>query len=139
MRKFRTIPGIANARREFPRPFVGEGLGPPTEVFDGFACVGCSGGEKWEASIWVDGRQRYLGSFEDERFAARIYDIAALTLKGDRVKTNFAKEEYENAMREIQALAMRESEGNNKVGTISQSVHDKFCGVRLYNDHRNGW
>ncbi|CAD7699979.1 unnamed protein product [Ostreobium quekettii] len=73
-----------------------------------------SGGEKWEASIWVEGRQRYLGSFEDEQFAARIYDIAALTLKDDRVRTNFPREEYDHAMREIQALAMRESEGNNK-------------------------
>ena len=63
----------------------------------------------------MDGRQRYLGSFEDEKFAARIYDIAALTLKGDRVKTNFPKGDYESAMHEIQALATRESEESNKV------------------------
>ncbi len=50
--------------------------------------------QRWEASLWLSGKQLYLGGFEREEDAARAYDIAALACKGPMVATNFDSSEY---------------------------------------------
>lgn len=50
--------------------------------------------QRWEASLWLSGKQLYLGGFEREEDAARAYDIAALACKGPMVATNFDASEY---------------------------------------------
>ena len=45
--------------------------------------------QRWEASLWLSGRQMYLGGFQSERDAARAYDIAAIACKGLGALTNF--------------------------------------------------
>ena len=44
---------------------------------------------KWEAHIWKDGKQIYLGSFPNEPTAARAYDIVALKFRGKDASLNF--------------------------------------------------
>ena len=41
----------------------------------------CTG--RWEAHIWQDGRQLYLGGFLHATVAARAYDVLAIKCKGD--------------------------------------------------------
>lgn len=47
---------------------------------------------KWVASIQVQGKKRYLGSFDDEVAAAKAYDIAASNAWGDFAYLNFPGE-----------------------------------------------
>lgn len=48
------------------------------------------GDKRWQASIKVDGRNRYLGSFRSEEDAARAYDAAAAEAWGEYARLNFA-------------------------------------------------
>lgn len=57
--------------------------------------------QRWEASLWLAGKQMYLGGFVNEEDAARAYDLAALACKGSSVPTNFAASEYHSSLAEI--------------------------------------
>ena len=57
--------------------------------------------QRWEASLWLAGKQMYLGGFQDEDDAARAYDLAALACKGLNVPTNFPVEGYTESLAEI--------------------------------------
>jgi len=50
---------------------------------------------RWEASIWVDKKQVYLGGYDKEAKAARAYDIAALHCKGKGAKLNLGYDQYD--------------------------------------------
>lgn len=61
--------------------------GPPgASVYKG-VCV--TRGDKWRSVIYVNGRQRYLGTFSSEVEAAKIYDLAAKMYFGYHTKLNF--------------------------------------------------
>ena len=62
---------------------------------------GCRLTQRWEASLWLAGKQMYLGGFQDEDDAARAYDLAALACKGPAVPTNFPAEGYSDSLAEI--------------------------------------
>ncbi len=44
---------------------------------------------KWEARIYDNGKQRFLGYFTSEEEAARVYDEAAMRIGGHGARTNF--------------------------------------------------
>lgn len=46
---------------------------------------------RWLAQIRVDGRNRFLGRFDDEEEAARAYDRAALEHAGEYARLNFPR------------------------------------------------
>ncbi|CAI5472586.1 unnamed protein product [Closterium sp. Yama58-4] len=56
---------------------------------------------RWEAHIWEEGRQVYLGGFDSEKQAALMYDIAALKMRGEDAQTNLPPEEYTKYTKEI--------------------------------------
>lgn len=58
--------------------------------------------QRWEASLWLNGKQLYLGGFNAQEDAARAYDLAALACKGSKASTNFRAVEYERQLRELQ-------------------------------------
>lgn len=58
--------------------------------------------QRWEASLWLNGKQLYLGGFNVQEDAARAYDLAALACKGSKASTNFRAVEYERQLRELQ-------------------------------------
>ena len=57
--------------------------------------------QRWEASLWLAGKQMYLGGFVAEEDAARAYDLAALACKGLTVPTNFAASQYGQSLAEV--------------------------------------
>ena len=46
--------------------------------------------KKWQAYIWINKKNTYLGSYKCEKIAALIYDFMAIKKNGIRAKTNFA-------------------------------------------------
>ena len=60
--------------------------------FKGVTKHRCTG--RWEAHIWDEGKQVYLGGFGAAISAARAYDIAALLFKGSDTPTNYARAMY---------------------------------------------
>jgi AP2 domain len=50
--------------------------------------------KRWQASINSGGKYLYLGSFTNESDAARMYDQAALKLRGLKTRTNFPVQNY---------------------------------------------
>ncbi|KAK9840227.1 hypothetical protein WJX74_005866 [Apatococcus lobatus] len=64
--------------------------------------------QRWEASLWLSGKQLYLGGFEREEDAARAYDIAALACKGAMVATNFDSSEYSEELDAVRGCSKEE-------------------------------
>jgi hypothetical protein len=56
---------------------------------------------RWEASLWLNGRQLYLGGFNSEADAAHSYDLVALSCKGLHVATNFPNGTYTAELAEL--------------------------------------
>ena len=53
---------------------------------------------RFEAHIWQEGKQIYLGGFDAEEQAALAYDLAALKFRGVDALTNYDKSTYEQEM-----------------------------------------
>lgn len=81
--------------------------------------------QRWEASLWLAGKQMYLGGFQDEDDAARAYDLAALACKGLSVPTNFPVDSYTDSLTEIG--------GSSRVspGCAARTHHHSHSGVDI--------
>ncbi|CAG9464479.1 unnamed protein product [Pedinophyceae sp. YPF-701] len=76
--------------------------GAVTSRFKGVSRHSLTG--RWESSLWLKGRQVYLGGFSTEEGAARAYDVAALVLRSGRVATNFPSEQHAEAVQQLSGL-----------------------------------
>ena len=47
---------------------------------------------KWQAAVTHQGKKHFLGVFDDEAAAARVYDAKAAELRGRKAKLNFPRE-----------------------------------------------
>ena len=45
--------------------------------------------KNWQVYIRINNKNTYLGSYKDEKFAAKIYDLMSIKKKGKNAKTNF--------------------------------------------------
>lgn len=72
---------------------------------------------RWSASITVRGERFHLGTFDDERDAARAYDRAALFLRGPGTKLNFPLERSSPASPDD---LRREGRAERKAATTSR-------------------
>ena len=78
-----------------PGPNAGRNRRGPRSVtsrYRGVTCYKRTG--RWEAHIWDGGKQVHLGSFLEDKEAARAYDRAALLLRGVDADINFDFSEY---------------------------------------------
>ena len=46
-------------------------------------------GNKWQVIIFFNGKPRYIGNYDSQEIAARIYDIISIKKLGVKAKTNF--------------------------------------------------
>ena len=77
------------ARRKGRAPVTKESL---TSMYRGVSQHRLTG--RWEASIWVEKKQVYLGGYDMEEKAARAYDLAALRCKGAQARLNLGRDQY---------------------------------------------
>ncbi|KAK2080712.1 hypothetical protein QBZ16_000566 [Prototheca wickerhamii] len=61
--------------------------------------------KRWEASLWLNGRQLYLGGFNSQEDAAAAYDLAALACKGPGAVTNHPPDKYAAQLKEDEVVA----------------------------------
>jgi hypothetical protein len=54
--------------------------------------------QRWEAHIWQEGKQIYLGGFDAEEQAALAYDLAALKFRGPDAQINFDISNYQQEL-----------------------------------------
>ncbi|BDA49877.1 probable AP2-like ethylene-responsive transcription factor AIL1 [Coccomyxa sp. Obi] len=77
---------------------------------------------RWESSLWLNGRQVYLGGFATEQEAAHAYDLAALGCKGPSAEINFPLPSYADMTTELIGLSQ-----------VSFGVHkDEEMAGRMY-------
>ena len=63
---------------------------------------------RWEASLWINKRQVYLGGFDSEAKAAHAHDLAALVAKGPKANTNMPQEDYTTDLEELRGCDLDE-------------------------------
>ena len=73
----------------------------------------CRSTHRWESSLWLDGRQVYLGGFATEDDAAKAYDLAVIGCRGPSAELNFPEADYSQilstdlaGLSQVGALAM---------------------------------
>lgn len=104
-------PPPAAPRRHQPRPSKASSAAVDPGAATGQTFRGVSRHrltQRWEASLWLAGRQLYLGGFDGQVDAARAYDLAALACKGEDAVINFPASEYQAQLREIQGFSREE-------------------------------
>ena len=69
-------------------------------------------GNSWQVLTMINKKKQYLGSYQSEELAARIYDIQAIKNRGFKARTNFT---YNN----IQIKKILEKNINIKCNNIS--------------------
>ncbi|KAK9815855.1 hypothetical protein WJX72_010809 [[Myrmecia] bisecta] len=75
--------------------------------------------KRWEAHIWDDKKQVYLGGFDVEKHAGKAHDIMALKCRADVSPTNYSQDEYVDLLpllprlskEEVVLLLRRQSKG----------------------------
>ncbi|CAL5227388.1 g10341 [Coccomyxa viridis] len=85
---------------------------------------------RYEAHIWQEGKQIYLGGFDAEEQAALAYDLAALKFRGTDAQTNYDKCTYEQEMlqfdevtkEEVVQTLRRQSKGFQKTSSQYRGV-----------------
>lgn len=63
---------------------------------------------RWEAHIWEDGKQVYLGGFDSEEQAALAYDIAAVKCRGNDAVTNYPIANYAQELANLEQVTKDE-------------------------------
>merc|ERR1711937_868886 len=58
---------------------------------------------RWEAHVWKEGKQNYLGGYKEEEEAARAYDLAVLKIRGAEGETNFPATQYQEELERLKA------------------------------------
>jgi len=57
----------------------------------------------WEAHVWRHGKQAYLGGYNEEKDAARAYDMAVIKIRGMDSETNFPASGYVEDLKRLRA------------------------------------
>jgi group I intron endonuclease len=98
----------------------------------------------WEASMRIDRKKVYLGSYESEINAAMAYDIKAIQIYGESAKTNFSIDFIKNNEKNIIRNIVNSEKARQKMALTSGGVKrgknasSKYVGVS-WNSSKNKW
>ncbi|CAK0780184.1 hypothetical protein CVIRNUC_004961 [Coccomyxa viridis] len=96
--------------------------------------------KRWEAHIWDDKKQVYLGGFDIEEHAGKAHDVMALKCRGPGSPLNFGLEEYEELLPmlptlskdEVVLLLRRQSKGFVRTSSKFRAItKDRYMAHRL--------
>ncbi|KAL0023708.1 hypothetical protein WJX79_005686 [Trebouxia sp. C0005] len=85
---------------------------------------------RWEAHIWEDGKQVYLGGFDNEEQAALAYDIAAIKFRAHDANTNYNISNYEQELLHFDEVSKEEVvQSLRKQSRGAQKTSSQYRGV----------
>ncbi|DBA95939.1 hypothetical protein WJX77_004025 [Trebouxia sp. C0004] len=85
---------------------------------------------RWEAHIWEDGKQVYLGGFDNEEQAALAYDIAAIKFRAQDANTNYNISNYEQELLHFDEVSKEEVvQSLRKQSRGAQKTSSQYRGV----------
>eukprot|EP00803_Ostreobium_quekettii_P000120 evm.model.scf_3660.2 EVM.evm.TU.scf_3660.2 scf_3660:8316-11822(-) len=102
-----------------------------TSPYRGVSCYKRTG--RWEAHIWHAGRQVHLGTYSTSQEAARVYDTAAIKLRGWSADLNFDVEDYRDdpTLKDAPIELDKHSAGQSVAEMVkSLKRRSKGCGIR---------
>ncbi|KAK9916825.1 hypothetical protein WJX75_007474 [Coccomyxa subellipsoidea] len=89
--------------------------------------------QRWEAHIWQEGKQIYLGGFDAEEQAALAYDLAALKFRGPDAQINFDISNYQQELLHFNDVTKEEVVQNlRRQSKGYQKTSSQFRGVTLH-------
>ncbi|KAL3140248.1 hypothetical protein ABBQ38_004520 [Trebouxia sp. C0009 RCD-2024] len=85
---------------------------------------------RWEAHIWEEGKQVYLGGFDNEEQAALAYDIAAIKFRAHDANTNYSISNYEQELLHFHEVSKEEVvQSLRKQSRGAQKTSSQYRGV----------
>lgn len=87
---------------------------------------------RWEARIGIPGSKHvYLGLYNQESEAARVYDRALIRLRGKGAATNFSLLEYKDALMDFHKLQTKVLQGNPYFINVTENAKSYEQWLRL--------
>jgi AP2 domain len=88
--------------------------------------------QRYEAHIWSEGKQTYLGGFDSECEAAMAYDLAAVKFRGQGAIANFPVDNYRAELNNLDSVCTLCPAGDRHLMLQQHAAYSGLPGPQLH-------